>query len=191
MRQLRLGFDMDGVLVNFSKRFSDIANKLTGKQVDYHKQSTWDFEEFTADEVDKAWEVIHTTPDFWMHLDPIEPPVFLSDLEDKHILYFITSRVYVPGHSIEYQSASWVLNYKRVVYPTVLVVPHWSQKAELIHALKLDAFIDDKPDTVNHLRSTGFNCYIYNQPYNQAVDAPRVSKILDYVTDVEAKLGRI
>jgi 5'(3')-deoxyribonucleotidase len=192
IKNLRIGFDIDGVLANFSGRFCEIANKISGKSVDWRGQATWEFEEFTAQEVDQTWDVIHTTQDFWLKLDPLEPSAILRDVEEQHTPFFITSRVPVAGQSIERQTQKWLNWHKFLGCPTVLVVPHWSQKKALIKDLKLDSFIDDKPDTVEQLYAADVNCYIYDQPYNKQVAcAPRVKSILDYIKNVEDRLGRI
>ena len=160
----------------------------------YHAQdqATWEYEQFSKAQVDKVWETIHTTKNFWSTLAPIEPSVLLDDVEDLHTPIFITSRVPVAGIlSVEQQTQGWLNMIKFVTWPTVLVVPHWSQKRALIEALRLDAYIDDKPDTVRHLLDAGLNCYIYDQPYNRHVEAPRVKSIVDYINDVEEKLGEL
>jgi len=192
VRNLRIGFDCDGVLCDFSGRFVQMANQMFGTNCRASDQATWDYEQFSKAQVDKVWAEIRTTRDFWAKLDAIEPDVTLDDVEALHTPIFITSRVPVAGDSIEMQTQSWLLEKKFVTFPTVLVVPHYSLKLPLMQALKLDSYIDDKAETVEQLQAVGLNCYIYDQPYNQAVTcAPRVKSISEYIKDVEAKLGTI
>jgi len=195
IRNLRIGFDCDGVLVNFSQAFLDIANRMFGTHYATQDQTGWDFEtwcHFTPKQVDEVWVEIRATHNFWQTLLPIEPEARLYHANANHTLFFITSRVPVAGLTIEEQTQEWLDRYKLIRYPTVLVVPHYSLKLPLMQALKLDSFIDDKAETVEQLRAVGLNCYIYDQPYNRQVTvAPRVSSIVDYVKDVEDKLGRI
>lgn len=192
MRNLRIGFDIDGVLADFSGRFVEIANTMFGTSYKASEQPNWDYEQFSKEQVDKVWEVIRTTNNFWENLYSIEPDKTLGAVEVSHTPIFITSRVPVAGDSIESQTQTWLLERKFVTFPTVLVVPHYSKKLPLMQALELDSYIDDKPETVEQLQAVGLNCYIFDQPYNQKVTcAPRVKSIADYISDVEAKLGRI
>lgn len=192
MRNLRIGFDIDGVLADFSGAFVGIANRMFGTNYSASEQANWDYEQFSKEQVDKVWDEIRATNNFWQELAPLEPQVALRKVSEDHTVIFITSRVPVAGASIETQTQRWLCWQKFITFPTVLVVPHYSLKLPLMQALKLDSFIDDKAETVEQLRAVGLNCYIYDQPYNRQVTAaPRVSSILDYIKDVEDKLGRI
>lgn len=192
MRPLRLGFDMDGVLADFVTAFLTISNKLYGTSYTKKDWTQWSATNLYTDaQQDKVWDIIRTTKEFWYKLEPLEHGALLDAAERKHNLYFITSRVYVPGRSIEQQSAGWLLLNKRLTFPTVLVVSDADHKQALCRDLQLDAFIDDKASTVEQINKAGVLCYVYDQPYNSGVKAPRVSKILDYVSSMEDSFGGI
>jgi uncharacterized HAD superfamily protein len=192
MRNLRIGFDIDGVLADFVGSFLEVSNKLFGQNVQTSQWTSWDAKElFTDTQMDQVWEEIRTTRNFWQTLQPSEPEARLYHANANHTLFFITSRVPGAGLTVEEQTQEWLDRYKLIRYPTVLVVPHYSLKLPLMQALKLDSFIDDKVETVEMLRAVDINCYIYDQPYNQKVEAPRVKSILDYIKNVEDRFGRI
>ena len=71
----------------------------------------------------------------------------------------------------------------------ILVVEHWSEKSRLYKGLALDAFLDDKPETVRAMLKWRQNVYIMDQPYNREVEAPRVKSVDEFLEIVEEKLG--
>lgn len=90
----------------------------------------------------------------------------LSD--EGHRIIFITSRFVNPGQ------------HARVVSDTVA----WLDKHDLPyddilflrdkHLFTADVFIDDAPDKVTNLQNAGHNVIIFDAPYNQHLEGPRV-----------------
>jgi hypothetical protein len=108
----------------------------------------------------------------------------------RHTLYFITSRVETLGGSIEEQTTRWLDERKGVVYPAVIVVNSWTEKASLYRSLRLDSYIDDKPDTVRDMLTKGENCWVLDQPWNAAYNLPdRVKTVQEYILSVEERFG--
>lgn len=191
MRRLKIGFDVDGVLADFSKRFTELANRKFNKTVNYKDQTVWDYNEFyTPEEIESVWSDIKATTDFWFDLERLHRiPLWV---QNQHQLWFITSRVPVKGMPTELQTAGWLHWLQDINYPQVIVVNQWHEKPTLYKALHLDAFIDDKPETVTEMRKRHQNCYVMDQPYNSKVEVPegyRVHNVEEYIKHVEETLG--
>lgn len=186
MKRLRIGFDLDGVLADFAGWYLGRAKELWP---DFAPKPEWSFGLVNTQQ-DELWAEIRATENFWQKLRPIvQDTVTLRTINERHTLLFITSREPTLGRSVEMQSALW-LSYKlQILYPTVLVVDHWHEKPALYRDLHLDAYIDDKPETVVRMISKDQNCYAFDQPWNQGILAPRVRSVEEYVATVEAKLG--
>lgn len=185
MKHLRLGFDCDGVLSDFSKCYLEWAAEMWP---DFKPLPEWDFG-LTKSQQDVLWAEIKATENFWLKLEAIGTSK-LREADSKHTLIFVTSRVPSAGASIERQTAMW-LNWKfDVLWPTVIVVNHWHEKPALFRDLRLDAFIDDKQETVLAMLRKGQDAYVFDQPWNREENFPnRVKSIEEYISSVEAKLG--
>jgi uncharacterized protein len=188
---LRIGFDCDGVLSDFNRRFIEIANDKFDKHVTPTQVTNWDYVGlYTPEEVSQVWnEAIKPAHNFWMTLEPIER-IKLTEESVKHTLLFITSRVPTAGDSIELQTASWLSWRMGVMFPTVLVVKHATEKYKLFRDLHLDAYIEDKPSTIEQMQDHNQNVFIYDQPYNQGVLGQRVKTVGEYLRIVEETCGR-
>lgn len=187
----RIGFDVDGVLADFNQKFVSLANERFHKAFTTADVTNWNYTGlYTPEEVDEVWaEVIKPMKNFWQTVAPLTPGTeLLSDLEDDdHTIYFVTSRVPSAGVSIEAQTQLWLETYYNIAFPQVIVVDPASQKVPAYNLLRLDAFVDDKPSTVKAMLQAGQNVFIYDQPYNQGVDAPRVHSIGEYLDRIGAR----
>lgn len=185
MKRLRIGFDLDGVLADFERWYVGRAKQLWPG---FEPKPEWDFG-LTKAQQEVLWKEIRGTRNFWFSLYPMARiPV---EAIDNHTLIFITSRIDLDeGPTVEAQSAEWLRWFFHIEYPTVLVVNHWHEKPELYRACRLDAFIDDKPETVSSMLRKGQNAYIYDQPWNREFNFPnRAKTITDYIKSVEATCG--
>lgn len=99
-----ISFDLDGVLANFIKGFTQIAHKLHGTPVsDTPAHQSWMFEDFpelnlTTQQCKRVWdEGILNNPDFWADLDPINVSVMkrINAIPNK---MFITNRAGINPH---------------------------------------------------------------------------------------------
>lgn len=171
---LRWGVDLDGVCVDFNSAYIQLIKDITGKQLptpgpDY--PTCWNYaakDGITPEEDDKVWDHIKQAENyFWAKL-PAYPGtkdalgVLLDRRYEGDEIYFITSR---PGAKAKFQSELW-LRRNGFPDPTVLVT---SDKGPVAKGLKLDIFIDDKPENCADvaLASPNTAVYMVKQPYNR------------------------
>lgn len=176
---MRIGFDIDGVLANFVKAYQHLCVQVTGKDLfvpsDVYDPPCWDWPQFrgyTDAEVSTVWAIIKRDDTFWLNLEPHENNVsalsaVLLDLERKHDVYYVTSRV---GVGAKRQTKLWLMDHLRYharcrTEPTVLIS---REKGKIAHALKLDAFLDDNWDNVVDVVNTSpaTRTYLLNRSYN-------------------------
>lgn len=178
----RIGFDIDGVLANFAKSYQNLVVKTTGRDLfqpdDINNPPCWDWPEFrgySPEEMEKTWAAIRRDDAFWMNLEPFTDNTvtlhqMLRELERKHEIYFVTSR---SGMSPKRQTKMWL--FENLSYygiggePTVLIS---SEKGEVAHALKLNAYVDDNFDNAVDVvkRSATTSVYLLNRSYNAIPD---------------------
>lgn len=157
---MRYGIDVDGVLADFVGGFGELASTL-GYAIN---PDSWGLGLSREQEQD-VWKLVEANHDFWTGLDVLNQfPHELVKLTD--VVYFITKRKQTPGRSTDTETATWLNKVQAVQLPTVLAIPN---KGEVCRALKVDAFIDDKPENCWDVmdESPKTKVFLMNQPWNQ------------------------
>lgn len=162
---MRYGIDIDGVLADFVKGFSQLGEEFKGTKYEWNLNlSEWGLGLTRAQE-QKGWEKVAADPYFWTGLDVLNrfPQELLSPTD---VVYFITKRKETPGRNTAQEAAKWLLQEQDIMFPTVLAIPN---KGEVCRALKVDAFIDDKPENCWDVRmeSLDTKVFLMEQPWNQ------------------------
>src|SRR6267142_4898764 len=132
----RLGIDVDGVVASFSGRFVQMANSIFGTNYSEMDQHDWNFQPwFTADQIDRVWQDINATKDFWQTLRPLEGTSRLRYRVPNREPVFITSRTPTAGHSTHDQTCHWLREHFSITHPFVIVVDNPSEKTPLVKSL--------------------------------------------------------
>jgi hypothetical protein len=137
---LRLGIDVDGVIADFRSAFRALAERELGRLPADAEA------ELSRQEVDKLWEVVAGTSNWWLSVPAYEPDQ-LARLYDRARLsrwevFFLTSRPPSAGDSVQLQTQVWLEQYGFYL-PAVLTTPAGA-RGELARALRLDLALDDR-----------------------------------------------
>jgi hypothetical protein len=143
---LRIGFDLDGVLVDFRTAFLDEAAKVLDSAAIHRPSAPMpDFDAVSPADAKRVWRVITETPNWWLGLTPYEPPqiarLYQLARRFRWEVSFLTSRIPTAGDSVQFQSQSW-LETHGFYMPAVVTVP--GSRGEIANALRLDIVIDDQ-----------------------------------------------
>lgn len=191
---MRIGFDVDGVLANFSDSYKSLMVHTTGRDTfppeDSKGPACWDWDAaagYTPEEIKQVWGVITTSPRFWQALSPLEGAqtlaLVLPDMQRHHDIYFVTNRPGTP----KVQTERWLQRYVGIAVPTVLISKN---KGACAAALKLDAYIDDNlPNVLSVLdQSPETRTFLLRRNYNDYPAYPEalrcvntVGQMLDYL----------
>jgi hypothetical protein len=194
---LRVGSDLDGVICNYVKRFSEYLREVHGARapiIDEDDQALdydWSFYPLEKREIDKAFDEVISIPGFWTSLEPKRPGLlrqFYEEVSKRKIdVYFITSRLEGIGtKSAAHQSAQW-LQAQGWEMPNVITS---FDKGRVIDALGIEYFIDDHTknclDVLSHSRTC--NVYLESCKHNEIFNLrhPRFkrSSFSEFINDV-------
>ena len=160
---LRIGFDMDGVLADFSTAFLEVEQRLFGASSSVAAESPEveaSHEEDAAVRAagggttprdsrrrrDAIWKAIHGTTDFWMSLKPHDPEAVrrIHDMMIRHgwEVFFITQRPSTLGQTVQRQTQLWLRD-QGFDLPSVLVIS--GSRGAAAGALRLNFHVDDSP----------------------------------------------
>ena len=173
-RRLRIGVDVDDVLVDFLSAFRQEAEIVLGRRFPLPPGS-WSFKNWkiTRADIEKVWDHIKET-DNWFFYNCVTLP-FVSEnlpwLVEEHDVYFITARIPTAGFSVQKQTQLHISELG-VQFPTVLVE---RDKGPISAALKLDAFVDDKIENlidIDKATEGKTKIFLMNQSHNAEYDVP-------------------
>lgn len=206
MITINVGVDLDGVCVNFTKKFSEIANELYGKRCyiieDPSTIKHWDwYKWYQIKEAEEKhiWTKITETTDFWSSLEVLnlsQWEYFLDKLGSSNNInvYFITNRAETTGICATKQSAIW-LTKNGWRYPYVIKT---AQKEKFIENLNIEFFIDDNAGNLIRIKERNPDIRLYAQDalYNtdelkrSKIEYKRVSGLRLFVDDILDEVNR-
>jgi 5'-nucleotidase len=193
MEPFVFGVDLDGVCGDYTSAFRTIvARELGVPETELPLERSWDFREWDLGRAG-GFEHLHAKAVAEDRMFATMPPIegvtdALWRLSDAGIhIRVITHRLYVNwGHaSAVADTVEWLDRY-RIPYRDICFL---GNKPDV----GADVYIDDGPHNIIQLRAAGFNAIVFDQPYNQDLEGPRVhswSELEDMVmTLAAARLG--
>lgn len=185
----RIIVDVDGVLADFTFAWAKTTAELTGVKISTDPHC-WDWfrDVISKDQEALIWARVKASPLWWY-----EVPVLVSEEEvrrvqaadDRHDLYFVTSRV---GETARSQTAAWLRRYFDVDDPTVIIS---NRKGDVAVGIDAHAAIDDKLEHACEIAvrtGTKAASFLLDRAYNQGAVIPgvvRVSSVLEFFNKVD------
>lgn len=169
MKRFVLGVDVDGVLGDYEAGLRAIVEEDLGLEDGSLPQSdSWDFTNWPIDE--KGFIYFHEKlidKQGFKHLEPLEGAVDAVNALANEGIYIriVTHRLVIPGYHrrIITDTVDW-LDLEGFKYRDICFA---ADKA----TVGADAYVDDAPHNHEAIEAAGTDCILYDQPYNQHVDA--------------------
>ena len=174
-KQIKCGVDCDGVISNFCKSFSERLRNHYGDHLPLITKRSqvlnynWHFYPLPAEVIDKELSETKNYPEIWDELEILDSSDFyilkskLFHCGRKIDAYFITSRP-EPEHDVmttHKRTTNW-LSKHGISNPQVVV--GWN-KGEIVKALRIQYFIDDKIDNCLDVARVNPECKVYVLDY--------------------------
>jgi hypothetical protein len=190
--KLRIGFDLDGVLANFTVAFTTLAHKLFNtpvypdcRCVDLYSSG------LSSGEYERLWEYVNSHPEFWRHLPPLVTPQEaerIRELAGRADVWFLTTRPDPSRGPVTAATADWLCAHiwriqddPRQVEERLVVLKSVGGKPLAIAQLGLYLHIDDHPDLIGEPQ-----VMTLRYPYNDGnPNGNYVDSLAEYLTIVE------
>ena len=188
---MRIGIDLDDVLVDFIGTFTNLASDMFGIDRTI-RPIDWEWSNYGLDKDQQAavWKAVEGIYNFWEILGVEEGASLYSMrklIEHGIEPVFITARKPTMGKSVQEQSAQWLHFHFGLQYPTVIVD---NNKGPISAALKLAYFVDDRPKNCLEIQEAVPECNVFlkNSTHNASYSAPstleRVQNFNEFVNKV-------
>jgi hypothetical protein len=184
----RLGIDVDDVLADFISKHREVCQALYGRPEGTIIPCDWNFSNYklTPEEHRRVWLKIQTTKDFWLRLGKKSGTESLKWIRPVDAdMFFISSRVPSRGLPIEIQTIKWLVNNYEIDHPTVIIADGLD-KGEIAHALRLDAFIDDRDKNCLQVKAALPSCRVFIKESGHNLDFENKAAGIERLPDFNA-----
>lgn len=187
---MRISFDLDGVLVDFSKHTIDFLRKCGWNLPSDYEHTVWSFQDIMSEEQwSRVLGEMLSEEDAWIKFPAFKRSVrVLRDYLKRHgreDVFYITSRPPACGASTTIQSACWLLNKGLGPTSNIVVCDGHLSKTDAISELGIKYHLDDLPSVVNHCLSS-CKAYLLDTPYNRKEKVQnRIFSIDEFILEVE------
>ena len=192
MAKLRIGMDLDGVVIDFTRGCYEAMCEMTGTRppVDFSTLE-WDWPKrlFGEQVYHEFWiQIAMAQPEFWSELPSLlnrHERDQLFRLADAHEVYFITNR---PNGMLE-PTVAWLKRELSITFNGTVAFTHGGQvilsgkKGLIARGIGLDWMIDDKPENLMHVvtQSPDTKCMLVHQSWNASSHtSPHMKRVFEF-----------
>ncbi|MGM5484043.1 MAG: 5' nucleotidase, NT5C type [Nanobdellota archaeon] len=173
---MRIGIDIDDVIVVFWKDLQDFHNEFYGsdidkEDIDFNLSVTWNCSKTESEKRLKEYY------DNGGHrkLERVKGArENIEKLSKKHKLFIITSRhLYVKNDTIEWIQKNFPDIFSEILFTKELKMKKW----DICKKKKIDLHIDDSPDVIKGCSDNGVNIIAFDYPWNKKVEGCEILRV--------------
>jgi uncharacterized HAD superfamily protein len=178
---MKIGIDLDDVLVLFMEGFLDFLKKEKG--MDYNEEDfiVYDFWKIFNIEKEKSKELVHLFYDSkdFDDLGVVEDAVdIIKRLSEKNQIFFITSRHPKLREKTERFIKNYFLDMDFELYFSGDFFKRGKTKSELCESLGISFFIDDNFNYVKEIANKEIKTFLFDKPWNRDENTQVHEKII-------------
>lgn len=168
--ELKIGVDIDEVLVEFFKKYLELFNPKFGKSIKLHEMNRfniWDITDVSKEDALRLVEDFYDSNSF-EQMDLVEgAKESLANLKNIGKIFFITSR---PERMKEKTNIFLKKLFGESDFDLYFSGGVWNNsktKGELCKELGIDIFIEDNPDFALDCAQRGIKTFLLDKPWNK------------------------
>ena len=168
MERLKIGMDIDGVIVDYASAMLPLLSEVCNRPISYQDLCCRDLgEALNIDEkiVAYVWDQVLCS-DLLRHAPPIKGAIAALSTLSRHEIWLVTGR----PTSMQSLTVSW-LNEKNIKYDGI-VFESGKSAGTLSLERDFDMFVEDQLEVACLIAETGVFTLLLDQPWNQAPTLP-------------------
>ncbi len=192
-RKLRIGIDIDDVVVEYLKSFLDYVEKKEGKKFLYEEIFDYSFQDILGVSREEIWNLVkgHESDEIIINLDLIEnSKESIELLNNVHKIFFITSRnTKIKNTTLLFFEKHFPNHNFKILFSG----ENWDNgnrsKQEICKDYGIEIFIEDNLDYALDCATNGIKVFLIDKPWNQKENLPeniiRVKDWKDILVKIE------
>lgn len=190
---MKIGVDIDDVIVNFNKGFLDFYNAKFNTNFCLEDLHTWRLDKALGISLDKA--VLHVEEFF--NSENFHQMIFLEnakeslqDLLDFHEIFFITARQKeVKEQTEKFFESHFPEKDYNLLFSGGEVWSEGKSKDEICEELKIPLLIEDRKEYAFNAAQKGIKVLLLDKPWNQGVEHENIMRVNDWKEILEKIRG--
>jgi uncharacterized protein len=168
---MNLGFDIDGVISNFTVRFNEVIKQKYGICLTDSEMYSYEINLVLGVPKDEVAEIVADTLKSDLPLNPNAKETLDRLTSEGHSIYLLTAR----SESLSHYTVSW-LKEKAVPYKELY---HLAGGKKSLTPIELDLFVEDNLEEALELTKKVKLVLIYDQPWNKTKNVRGLLKRVD------------
>jgi len=165
---MNLGFDIDGVISDFTQRFLEIIEKKYGAKLTDADMYSYDVNLVLGIPKDEVEEVVTETLKSDLPLNPFAKETLDKLASEGHSIYILTAR----SNALSEYTVSW-LKEKGIAYKEIF---HFASGTKYLTTVALDLAVEDNLEEALELTKKVKHVLIFDQPWNKTKNVKNLVK---------------
>ena len=180
---MNLGFDIDGVISNFTGRFCAIIEERYGARLESTDMYSYDVNLVLGVPKEEVAEIVVETLKSDLPLNPLAKRTIDQLVADGHSIYLLTAR----SKSMANYTLNW-LSRKGIVYKDIY---HFAIGHKCSTKVPLDLVVEDNLDEALELTKKVKHVLIYDQPWNKTKNVKKLLKRVHSWPEIYQEVQRV
>jgi uncharacterized protein len=180
---MNLGFDIDGVICDFTVQLNKVVKKKFGKTLSQQDMYCYDVDLVLGIPKEEVEEIVLKTLKSDLPLNPSAKETLDKLSSEGHAIYLITAR----STKLADYTAKW-LKKKQIPYKTIYHLSPGKKNSVEIH---IDLAVEDSLEEAIELTKKVEHVLLYNQPWNKTLNVKNIIKRVNNWNEIYNEVNKI